>query len=89
MLACYIYPEPEGTEYTEIDLQNTDKVVELFGYCGILEGLITKEGWRYLIRVHGYKKMYEMDKEALWNDSENIEEYIDWVRYEMEISPDC
>ena len=37
MLACYIYPIPKGTEYTEIDLQNSNKVLELFGYCGILE----------------------------------------------------
>ena len=43
MLACKIYPMPKGTEYTELDLKNPCKVVELFEYCGILEGLITKE----------------------------------------------
>ncbi len=49
MLACYIYPIPKGTEYTETDLRNPNKVVELFGYCGILEGSITKAGWRFLV----------------------------------------
>ena len=45
MLGLYIYPPPKGTEYTAADLEQPDKVIELFGYCGILEGLITKEGW--------------------------------------------
>lgn len=88
MLACYIYPIPKGREYTETDLRNPTNVVELFGYCGILEGLITKEGWRFLVEAYGYERLYKMDKEALWNDSETIEEYIDWVMHEMEISPE-
>ena len=88
MLACYIYPIPKGTEYTEVDLQNSNKVLELFGYCGILEGMITKEGWRFLIKTYGYEKLYEMDKEALWKDCETLEEYVDWLMYENEISPE-
>ena len=31
MLACYIYPIPKGTEYSQEDLKNEDKVIELFG----------------------------------------------------------
>ncbi len=61
MLACYIYPMPKGTEYTEIDLQNPTNVVELFGYCGILEGMITKVGWRFLIETYGYERLYEIE----------------------------
>ena len=89
MLACYIYPMPKGTEYTETDLRNPDVVVELFGYCGILEGLITKAGWRFLVEEYEYERLYEMDKEAIWNDSDTIEEYIDWVLHEIETSPEC
>lgn len=88
MLAYYIYPIPKGREYTETDLQNPANVVELFGYCVILEGMITKAGWRFLIETYGYERLYEMDKEALWNDSDTIEEYIEWVMYEIEISPE-
>ena len=36
MLGLYIYPPPKGTEYTAADLEQPDKVIELFGYCGIL-----------------------------------------------------
>ena len=39
--------------------------------------------------TYGYERLYEMDKEALWNDSDTIEEYIEWVMYEIEISPEC
>ena len=53
MLGLYIYPPPKGTEYTAADLEQPDKVIELFGYCGILEGLITKEGWDFLIQLYG------------------------------------
>ena len=34
------------------------------------------------------KKLYEMDKEALWKDCETLEEYVDWLMYENEISPE-
>ena len=68
MLGLYIYPPPKGTEYTAADLEQPDKVIELFGYCGILEGLITKEGWDFLIQLYGYEKLFEMDKAGMWFD---------------------
>ena len=70
MLGLYIYPPPKGTEYTAADLEQPDKVIELFGYCGILEGLITKEGWDFLIQLYGYEKLFEMDKAGMWFDAE-------------------
>lgn len=87
-MACYIYPLPTGTEYTKENLKSCDTVIELFGYCEILEGLITKAGWQFLIDFYGYDKLYEMDKEALWYDGESIEDYINWVKYEIGISPE-
>ena len=88
MLACYIYPIPKGTEYSQEDLKNEDKVIEVFSYCGILEGMITKEGWKFLIDFYGYEKLYEMDKKAIWCDCESIEEYISWITYQIETSPE-
>ena len=82
MLGLYIYPPPKGTEYTAADLEQPDKVIELFGYCGILEGLITKEGWDFLIQLYGY------EKPGMWFDAETIEEYMENVQYERAISPD-
>jgi len=61
MLGLYIYPPPKGTEYTAADLEQPDKVIELFGYCGILEGLITKEGWDFLIQLWN---MFSMKKRS-------------------------
>lgn len=88
MLGLYIYPPPKGTEYTAADLEQPDKVIELFSYCGILEGLITKEGWDFLIHLYGYEKLFEMDKAGMWFDVETIEEYMENVQYERAISPD-
>lgn len=88
-LACYIYPMPKGTEYTELDLKNPSKVVELFEYCGILEGLITKEGWKFLINLYGYEKLYEMNRQTDWHEFENVEDYVNWVLNEIDILPKC
>lgn len=85
-LGFYIYPLPKGTEYTEGELKRRDKVIELFGYCGVAEGLITKEGWNFLINSYSYEELYHMDKEAMWFDGDSVEEYIDWVQYERESS---
>ena len=87
MLGLYIYPLPRGTEYTATDLDNPDKVIELFGYCGIREGLITKEGWDFLIDKYGYEKLFRMDKDAMWFDVDSIEEYVVEVQYERDSVP--
>lgn len=87
MLGLYIYPIPNGTEYTQSDLVIKEKVIELFGFCGILEGLITKEGWDFLIEFYGYEKLYQMDKEAMWFDEDTMEKYIEIVKNEREAAP--
>ena len=87
MLGFYIYPLPGGTEYTAADLENPDKVIELFDYCAILEGMVTKEGWDFLIDLYGYEKLFQMDKESeliWWADS--LEEFIEGVKYMRDIS---
>lgn len=93
MLAYYFYPfEPNKniSEYTEEDLRDPKKIEELFDYCQILEGHITKAGWQYLIDTYGYERLYEIDKRSGWlsgrSDNDTLEEYIQWVKYEMSIS---
>jgi len=89
VLGFYLYPIPEGTAYTADDLENPDKVIELFGYCGIGEGIVTMEGWDFLIRLYGYERLFQLDKEAMWLDSDSIEEYIEEVQYERDIASQC
>ncbi|SHJ96051.1 hypothetical protein SAMN02745163_02930 [Clostridium cavendishii DSM 21758] len=86
-LAIYIYPLPKGTSYYKEDLQHKEKVIELFDYCQILEGVIYLEGWNFLIDKYGYEALYEIDKESGWFDSESIEEFIEEIKNEMKISP--
>ncbi|MEE5993371.1 MAG: hypothetical protein V3G42_09035 [Oscillospiraceae bacterium] len=61
MLAYYLYPfvpNQNVKEYTKEDLMNPDTVQELFDYCQILEGYITKSGWRFLMKIP-FKKKFE------------------------------
>lgn len=88
MLGFYLYPPPRGTEYTADDLADPHKVVELFGYCSILEGVITKTGWDFLIRSYGYEKLFAMDKAGQWFDADSLAEYIACVQNERAISPE-
>ncbi|MBA2937217.1 hypothetical protein HZF08_02780 [Paenibacillus sp. CGMCC 1.16610] len=48
-LAYRIYPEPFGTKYQYTDLMNKAIVEKLFDYCQILEAMISREGWDFLI----------------------------------------
>lgn len=85
-LALYIYPLPKGTEYTVNDLINRDKVIELFDYCQILEAIIYKDGWEFLIQHYGYGELYKINKESDWLDCNSLEEFIQAVDYEKNIS---
>ena len=93
MLAYYFYPfesEQELKEYTKQDLINPQKVEELFDYCQILEGYITKSGWKFLIEYYGYERLLEIDKRSGWLSERtecNLEEYIKWIQYEIESYP--
>ena len=93
MLAYYFYPFVSNQnilEYTKEDLMNPEKVEELFDYCQILEAYITKSGWRFLIDYYGYEKLYEIDKRSGWlsdhSFEDTLEEFIEWVKYEIETS---
>lgn len=85
-LAFYIYPLPYGTNYTADDLSVQDKVVELFNYCQILKGYISREGWDFLISHYGLDKLFQIDKASGWSDCESVKEYSKWVEYQKELS---
>ena len=75
LLAYRKYPEPNGTEYYENDLDTEQKVIALFDYCQILEAIITKKGWLFLIHHYGIKKVFELNNLSGWMDCESIEEF--------------
>lgn len=88
MLAYYMpkpYEKENVKEYTAEDLLDPEVVEELFDYCQILEGYITKSGWDYLISNHGYENLFQIDKKSGWIDSDNLEEYISDLEYEKEL----
>ena len=82
-IAYRIYPLPNGTLYTEDDIQTIDDVVRLFDYCQILEANITKEGWEYLIEKFGMNELYEANRRSEWFDCTGIEEFAEAVACEM------
>lgn len=91
MLAFYLYPfEPNQKfrEYTEDDLKDPKIVEELFDYCQILEAYITKEGWEFLTKYHGYEQLYEIDKRSGWFDEETIDAFKEAVKRVIDESID-
>ena len=91
MLAYYHYPFIQNQnyrEYSQNELMNPEIVEELFDYCQILEAYITKKGWAFLLDYYGYEKLYEIDKKSGWIDTDTLEEYKEWVKYEISISSD-
>lgn len=88
VLAFYVYPVPRGTSFTSDDLSCADNVEKLFDYMQILLAVISKEGWDFLIQKYGYERLFEINNRSGWIDCETIEEYVEAVKYEKEISPD-
>ena len=87
MLAYYHYPFDENnnyTEYIEDDLSNPEKLQELFDYCQILEAYITYDGWKFLVKKYGFKKLFEINNKSGWIDADNIQEYQSWIEQEMQ-----
>jgi hypothetical protein len=80
-IAYRIYPVPNGTVYTEADIQSIDDVVMLFDYCQILEANISKEGWRYLVDEFGVDRLYEADKKSGWFDCGSIDEFSEAINF--------
>ena len=87
-LGWYPFPEPEGTVYTEEALRDPARVEELFGCCGILYALISKEGWDFLLSAYGLEELYRIAQCSLWLDSSTLEDFASDVEYERSISPD-
>ncbi|WP_300799500.1 hypothetical protein [uncultured Acetatifactor sp.] len=87
-LAFYVYPLPQGTPFTSDDLSVSDNVEKLFDYMQILLAVVSKEGWDFLIRKYGYERLFEINNRSGWIDSETLDEFIEALKYEEEISPE-
>lgn len=86
-LALYIYPMPTGTAYGCKELSDPKNVIQLFDYAQILEAVISKQGWDFLIRQYGYQGLFLLNQESDWLDCSSVEEYSEQVQYEIEIAP--
>lgn len=82
-IAYRIYPLPNGTIYTEEDVKTIDDVVDIFDYCQIMEAVISKKGWQYLIERFGIDGLYRADKISGWFDSSSMEEFMLDIEYEI------
>ena len=82
-IAYKIYPLPNGTKYTEEDIQTIDDVIRIFDYCQILEAYISINGWNYLIDRFGLNELFEADKRSGWFDCNSIEEFTEAIKSEM------
>ena len=75
ILAYRKYPLPNGTNYTSSDLKTIDQLQTLFDYCQILEAVIYKEGWNFLIDTFGYEQLYTINTQSGWFDSADLTEF--------------
>jgi len=87
-LAFYVYPLPQGTSFTADDLSVPGNVEMLFNYMQIWLAALSKEGWEFLIQQYGYEKLFEINIKSDWIDCEELDEFIEALEYEIEISPD-
>lgn len=87
-LAFYIYPVPNGTRFRSDDLSDYGQVVKLFDYCQILDAVISKQGWNFLIGHYGFQKLFAINQESCWFDCGTLEEFISYIESEKENSPD-
>lgn len=87
-LAFYIYPVPHGTRFSRDDLSREGQVIILFDYCQILEAVISKQGWNFLIDFYGYEQLFYMNRKSDWLDCSTVEEFIFEVESEKANAPD-
>ena len=81
-VAYMIYPLPNGRVRTEEDLRTPDDVERLFNACQIMEGMISKKGWDFLIAKFGMEGLYEIEQKSCWFNSDSFEEFVADVEYE-------
>lgn len=60
-LACTGRPLGEPRPYYETDLQNASTVGDLLCSCSVGDGLIHKEGWRFLLATYGIDGLLDID----------------------------
>lgn len=77
ILAHRIYPEPDGTDYFEIDFSSSSGLIEIFDYCQILEAVILKEGWRYLFTGLKVDEVVTCCRKSGWLEDESDDEVIE------------
>ena len=80
--------QPQGTPFTSDDLSSSDNVEKLFDYIQILLAVISKEGWNFLIQHYGYEQLFKINNRSGWIDCETLDEFIETLKYEEEISPE-
>ena len=49
---------------------------------------ITKDGWEFLTKYHGYEQLYEIDKRSGWFDEETIDAFKEAVKQVIDESID-
>lgn len=86
-LAFYIYPIPKGTSVHRKELSCRENVLKLFNACQILEAVISKQGWDFLIDSYGYEQLFSINKDSEWFDCCFLDEFIECVDAEKQISP--
>ncbi|PSB43351.1 hypothetical protein [Chamaesiphon polymorphus] len=66
ILAWDMYPAPDGQIYTSEDLKSLKCVEGLFDLCQILNAIIYRDGWKFLVETHGIDRLLEVDKISGW-----------------------
>ncbi|WP_016821856.1 hypothetical protein [Paenibacillus polymyxa] len=66
---------------------NRADVEKLFDYCKILESMISRQGWQFLINHHSYLVLFEINKGSERFDCESLEEFIFEVESHIDSLP--
>ncbi len=85
-MAWYQYPEPQGKEYSEQEVENRSIVQEIFDYCQINLAVISKHGWKKIIHFHGIDVILEINQKSGWFDYNNDLEALEGIKYYCLIS---
>lgn len=85
-MAWYKYPEPQGKEYSEQDVENQSIVQEIFDYCQINLAIISKYGWKKIIQFHGVSAILDINRKSGWFDGDDDREALEDIKYNCLIS---
>ena len=73
LLAWSRQPGPNGARYSERDLCDPERAVELFAYAHLSLARITREGWRFLWFQYGLDGLLAINRYAVWFDASDDE----------------